>query len=91
MAKSDLIEATYTGDLKRFVDNFESQYLNMDDFSCKATLLHMVVDGRSVDIVRFLVEQGADLNKRAGVYGANPVTYAADEGKLEVVKVLVAV
>ncbi len=86
MAKTDLVRAISSGDLGKFKEYFERQYLDEDFYG--ESLLHEAAKWGTPEIVRFLLEQGADPNKRAGVFGANPLTYAARKGNLEIVKIL---
>jgi len=55
------------------------------------TLLHSAAEYGKLDVVRYLVENGADISKRAdGYYGYQTIHFAVLSGNLEMVKYLVS-
>jgi hypothetical protein len=50
--------------------------------------LHYCVEKNRIDMAKHLIKLGADVNHRGGVWEATPMTYAADRGHLEMVKLL---
>jgi ankyrin repeat protein len=54
-----------------------------------STALFYACDRGNVELVKFLLERGADPDARDTFYGATPMTWAADKGHVEVVRLLV--
>ncbi|CAK9253192.1 unnamed protein product, partial [Sphagnum jensenii] len=52
------------------------------------TPLHRAAEKGHLDVVKYLVEKGADV-KAANKYGYTPLHWAASSGKLDIVKYLV--
>lgn len=48
--------------------------------------LHVAARHGNIDIVRYLVESGLDINASGGTSGSNPINFAASEGHIELVK-----
>ena len=55
----------------------------------ESTLLHDAIDKRDTELVRLLVEAGADVNQ-AGFMSSTPLHRAIENGDVEIVKILVA-
>ena len=53
-----------------------------------ATALAYACDRGNVDIVKLLIERGADVNVKDSFYGATPISWASGNGHTEVVKLL---
>lgn len=85
--KAELVEAIDDGDINRFRRNFEREDLQ----SCGVfgSILHMATLFGTFEIVKFLVENGAELNRLGGSWEAPALTYAAKKGNLEIVRYLV--
>lgn len=88
MARADLVRAIAAGDLASFQENFEPSYLEDAQFS-EGSLLHLAALYGTPEIVRFLLDQGAEIERRGGASEAPAVTYAAGTGKLDIVRILV--
>ena len=54
-----------------------------------STALFYACDRGNVEMVKFLLERGADPNAKDTFYGATPMTWAADKGHVEVVRLLI--
>ncbi len=52
------------------------------------TFLHVAATHGKLEIVKRLIELGADINKRGGVYGDGALNQAASKGQLEIVMYL---
>jgi uncharacterized protein len=92
--KLALYRAVKDNDLASFCEHFDLIDLESEEYSYAGsdfTLLALAADAESapLDIVRFLVESGADINRTSGMFHAPAVTYAARQGNLEILKFLV--
>jgi len=85
--KFELQVAIEEGDLDEFRRLFESGDLDCTDYS-GGSLLHSAATFGTVEIVSFLVDAGAEAS-RPGRQGCLAVTFAAEEGKLDIVRYLV--
>lgn len=54
--------------------------------TCFGPWLHVAADFGRAEIVSYLLERGADINRRGGTYGGSALNEAACEGHLEVVR-----
>ncbi|WP_459500879.1 suppressor of fused domain protein [Bacillus sp. C1] len=52
------------------------------------TFLHVAATHGKLEIVKRLIELGADINKRGGVYGGGALNQAASKGQFEIVRYL---
>lgn len=87
--KGELSEAIENGDLNAVREHFEPSDLASNEYDGgESSLLHFAVEYGTLEIVRFLIEQGADVNRLGGSWEAPPITYAAYDGKLEMVRCL---
>lgn len=84
--KLELQEAIEDGDLAKFRESFELSDLASDDYD--GSLLHSAATFGTLETVKFLVENGAEINRRGGTYRAPAVTYAADNGKADITRYL---
>jgi hypothetical protein len=85
--KFELQEAIEAGNMEEFCRLFEPGDLDCDDYD--GSLLHAASTFGTIEIVSFLVENGAEVNRRGGIIKCPAVTYAANEGKLDIVRYLV--
>ena len=53
-----------------------------------ATALSFACDRGNLDLVKLLIERGADVNAADTFYNATPLTWAADKGFVEIVRLL---
>ena len=86
--KMDLKKAIDDKDLGKVRRFFEVSDLESDDYM--GSLLHYAAEWGSLEIVQFLVESGAEVNRLGGTFDCPAITYAAYEGKLDIVRYLVA-
>lgn len=84
--KPELRDAIEDGNLEKVRRHFEVSDLDSDEY--EGTPLHYAADG-TLEIVQFLVNSGADINRRGGTFDAPAVTYAACRGNTPVVRYLV--
>ncbi|SMP70718.1 Ankyrin repeat-containing protein [Neorhodopirellula lusitana] len=89
--KIDLRRAVKFGDLELVRKYFEPEDLNCNGYSGNQSLLHYAAIWGTLEVVKFLVGQGAEVSRRAGTYNAPALTYAADKGRVDVVRYLVEV
>lgn len=54
------------------------------------TWLHVAASEGKLEIVKCLIELGADVNRRGGVFDAGAIKEAASEGHIEIVKYLLS-
>lgn len=85
----ELREAIDSGDLDKVREHFKPSDLASNDYGGDSSVLHYAAEYGTLDIVKFLVEQGAELDRLGGTWKAPPVTYSANEGKLDIVRYLV--
>jgi hypothetical protein len=85
--KEELQHAISNGDLDEVRRHFEIRDLDSDEYD--GTPLHHAACLGTLEIVKFLVEQGADINRRGGNFDCPAVTYAAFNGNTEIVRYLV--
>lgn len=84
----ELKDAIKIGDVKRVAQLLrpgDLQYCGEFD----GTLLHFAARRGTLEIVRLLVENGIDINKKGGSWNCTALTFAALEGKLSIVRFLV--
>lgn len=84
--KPELDEAIEAGDLDMVRQQFEPSDLASDDYD--GSLLHNAATWGTLEIVKFLVESGAEINRSGGTYNCPAITYAAGRGKLAIVRYL---
>jgi len=88
----DLLEACRQGDaetLGRLLSNGASAAAIIDGADREGrTPLYLACDAAHADVVKMLIEAGADVNK-AGSYGCTPVYMASEGGHADVVKMLI--
>jgi ankyrin repeat protein len=86
----DIREAIRAGDLKRvkaLIGDNDKRLAMMTPFG---TWLHVASSFGQYEIVKYLVERGADVNARGGIEGGAPLDAAASEGHVDIVRVLLA-
>ncbi len=83
----DLVKTGELDELKKYISQDSSLVNTATPFG---TLLHVAADQGHLDVVTFLVENGAELNRNDGIVGGSPLGSASSGGNLEVVKYLLA-
>jgi len=77
-----------THEVKRLIGN-EKEILNtMTSFG---TWLHVAAKKGPLEIVKYLIEKGIDIDARGGIFDASALNVAAGAGQLEIVKYLIEV
>lgn len=85
--KQELREAVAGEDFAGVRRLFEPSDLASNDYN--GSLLHLAAKFGTLEIVKFLVENGAELNRKCGIFEAPAVTYAAGKGNVEIACYLV--
>ncbi len=67
--------------------HFEPSDLDSNEYG--GSLLHLASKFGTPEVVRFLLDNGAELNRRGGTFDAAPVAYAAANGRLDLTQLLV--
>lgn len=94
-ATKALWNAAEAGDIegaKRAIENGATIEARNHSLSVKGswtTLMRVIYDQGNKDMVKFLIEAGADVNAKSH-YGATPLSLAAEKGHLEITKVLLS-
>jgi uncharacterized protein len=85
----DLIEAAKQGDMTALSGAFKKGTdINLQDNDMVTALMHASALGH-IDIVKFLIEKGADINAKNSWAGWNALIYSSMNGKTETVKYLI--
>lgn len=82
--KPELYHAIKSGDLARVTELFEPSDLASNSY--EGSLLHAAAKYGTLDIVRFLVDSGAEVNRTPRKPPA--ITFAAEKGKLDIIRYL---
>ncbi|MBX3422772.1 MAG: suppressor of fused domain protein [Pirellulaceae bacterium] len=85
--KAELDSAIDDGDLGAIRRLLEPSDLESNDYD--GSLLHSAAKYGTLEIVKFLVESGAELDRLGGTWKAPAVTYAANKGRSDIVRYLV--
>lgn len=86
---SDVRAAIRAGDTKRVFDLLGADQKRLQLTSPFGTWLHFAASEGKLDIVKRLVDLGADINKKDGVFETGAITDAASEGRRDVVEFLI--
>lgn len=82
----DLLDAVRRGDLAAVRAALDAGVPVDTPFRYDRTALSFAADRGNLEIVRLLVERGADPNKKDTFYGATPVSWAIDKGHASIVR-----
>ena len=83
---SELMHAIESNNINRVREVFKSSDLEWNDTF--GTPLHVTANAGNAEIAKFFVDLGVDINLRGGTYEAPAITYAAEDGRLDIVKYL---
>ncbi len=83
----DMQIAIEEGDFEKFRELFEPSDIDFFDEST-GSWLHTAATFGTIEIAKFLVENGVKVNRLGGTFDAPAITYAAREGKLDIVEYL---
>lgn len=89
-AVREIRNAIKQGDSRRAIALIESDPANLEIVTPFGTWLQVAASFGNLELVRFLVSKGADINRRSGVFDAAPIKEAASEGRLDVVQYLLS-
>ena len=78
------------GDVHAVVKLIGSDRTLLNMMTTFGTWLHVAASHGQLEIVKRLVEMGADINAYGGIAGGGPLNEAASEGQLEVVRYLLS-
>ncbi len=81
----DLVKAGQLDELKAIIQQDKALVHTNTPFG---SLLHVAADRGHLDVVRLLVENGADIHLKDGIVGGSPLRSAASGGHLDVVQYL---
>lgn len=83
-----LVSAGKTDELKALLDGQPALARRHFDSYRGQTLLQLAADGRSMEVVKLIVERGADVNAAAGTE-PSPLHLAAERGRTEIAQYLI--
>ena len=89
---NQIVDAACNGDRKTIQTLIQqnTRLINVQSKEIQSTPLHFAAHRGYSDIVKLLIDAGADVNAEEGNYSkSNPLHWAAKEGNLQVVKILV--
>ena len=86
-------EIMYTikqGDFNGFKKLIEDNPDSLNIMTPFGTWLHVATRQGQLEMVKYLVQKGVDINKRGGVFDGSAINLAAAYGKIEIVKYLIS-
>jgi|LakMenEpi03Aug12_release.lakeMendotaPanAssembly.Ray.scaffolds.fasta_scaffold749898_1 ankyrin repeat protein len=81
-------DAVKSGDLDALASMVDADSSVVNASTPFGSLLHVAADKGHLNIVRYLVQKGADINLNDGIVGGSPIGSAASSGHADVVKYL---
>lgn len=78
------------GNSERVVELIGSDIERLNIMTPFGTWLHVAASEGKLEIIKHLVDFGADINRRGGVYDGSAINEAASEGHIEIVKYLLS-
>ena len=85
----DLLEAVRKGDLAAVKAALDAGIPVDTPFRYDRTALSFAAGRDNVEIVKLLLERGADPNKKDTFYGASPMNWAADKGSVPTIRLMI--
>jgi ankyrin repeat protein len=85
----DLLEAVRKGDLAAVRAALDAGVPVDAPFRYDRTALSFAAGRDNLEVVRLLLERGADANKKDSFYGATPLSWAFDKGNAEAARLLI--
>lgn len=88
-SKKLIRNAIKTGDINAVKKLIGDDIEVLNTLTVFGTWLHVAVKKENLQIVRYLVEKGIDVNAKGGTFDASALNLAAGSGNLEIVKYLI--
>ncbi len=88
LRNQEILRVITADDLIAYQALTKDEKLRLVEIAPLGTHLHIAADAGSFKIVKYLVEQGVDVNRRAGTIGGNALNEAAPKGHLRILKYL---
>jgi len=88
-SKKAIRNAVKTGDINVVKKLIGDDIEVLNTVTVFGTWLHVAVKKENLQIVRYLVEKGIDVNTKGGTFDASALNLAAGSGNLEIVKYLI--
>ena len=85
----DLLEAVRRGDLAAVRAALDAGVPVDTPFRYERTALSFAAGRDNLEIVKLLLERGADPNKKDTFYGASPMNWAADKGSVAMIRLMI--
>jgi len=85
----DLLEAVRKGDLAAVKAALDAGVPVDTPFRYERTALSFAAGRDNLEIVKLLLERGADPNKKDTFYGATPMNWAADKGSVAMIRLMI--
>lgn len=89
-AVREILSAIRTRNIEKVVELLKDQPDLLNEVTPFGTWLHVAAAEGAVDIVKYLVGLGLNVNKYAGTFNGNSLNEAAAEGHLDVVNYLIS-
>ena len=88
--RREVFDAIRTKDLNQFksVARTEDAFANDGIDGTYGTYLHYAAENNLTEVATHLIELGADLNFSGGIWRTTPITYAAERGHFQMVRLL---
>ena len=84
----ELRSAVKNGELQRVRSLINESKARLQQMTPFGTWLHVAAKAGQIEVVRLLIELGADVNANGGTFGGGPINLAASSGCAQVVRCL---
>lgn len=86
--KKEIRSAIKKGDTFKVIELIESNHNLVYEMTAFGTWLHVASDRGNMELVKYFISKGIDINTKGGTFEANALTAAASSGQIEIVKYL---